>query len=415
MKNKPPTSGAYSFSAVFAWATYDLANTIFAINILSLYFPLWMIQDLQGSDFLYATAVSASLFFASLLMPFLGTLSDYLQRRMIFLIPTTVLCVLATAFLSQVSSLKGALFLFGLAHFGYQLGLPFYDALLFQVGKPEKVGKISGAGVALGYVGTLLGLLLVRPFVLSGGRQAAFLPTAIFFFLFSLPCFILLREPATRPPVFTFAPLRQMKERLKRGASQFRKGTPLHQMGWAHFFSMLSIQPVILFMSVYTQRVVGFQDRELIVFFFITTLFAILGSSLCGFLTDALGPRKTLLLSFGGWCLGLCIVALTVQRPAFWFAGGLIGAVLGSTWVASRVFVIRFAPPEYLGEIFGCLGLIGRLGAILGGLFWGGFVNVFADHFPWNYRAALLSLLGWMLISFLIFARPSSHFLQRHP
>lgn len=397
--------GAYFFPKVAAWATYDLANTIFAINILSLYFPLWVTQDQGGSDLLYATVSSLSLFFVSLLMPFLGTLSDSLQRRMLFLIPSTLLCVLATALLSLAPSLGWGLLFFGVAHFGYQLGILFYDALLPELGPPHRVGKISGLGVTLGYGGTLIGLALVRPFVLSQGHQAAFLPTAIFFLLFSLPCFLLVRDSHPLRVSFSNSLLRETIRRLKQGLSHFGKGTPLRVILWVDFFALMAIQPVILFMSIYTQRVIGFSDKEMISFFFLTTLFAILGSFVSGILTDRLGPRKSLLFSLSVWCLGLLSALVITERWHFWIPGSLIGMALGATWVSNRVLIIRASPPEHIGEIFGCVGLVGRFAAILGPLIWGGIIWSFQDYFPWNYKGALLCLLAWFSLSWILLAR----------
>ena len=411
--NKPSEMRACSFLRIVSWATYDLANTIFAINILSLYFPLWLIKDRGGSDLLYASASSASLFLASCLMPFLGTLSDHLRKRMIFLIPTTLFCVMATGFLSRASSLKSALLLFGIAHLNYQLGLVFYDALLPHVSSSKMIGRVSGIGVALGYVGTLVGLALVRPYVLTRGHQAAFLPTAIFFFLFSLPCFCMVRDPSgdghSSP---NFSLVREAKERFKKGIGQFGEGTPLRQFLGIHFFSLLAIQPVILFMSIYTQNVIGLNDREMITFFFLTTLSAIPGSFISGILTDLVGPRRTLLFSLGGWCLGLLGALIAIHRWHFLLSGSILGAALGATWVSGRVLVIRLSSPEYLGEIFGCVGLVGRIAAILGPLLWGGIVLGLRDYFPLNYRAALLCLLFWVLISFLLLVKrlPESFF-----
>ena len=396
---------AYSFLRIASWATYDLANTIFAINILSLYFPLWLIKDRGGSDLLYACASSASLLVASLLMPFLGTLSDHLGKRMVFLIPTTIFCVLATALLAKASSLGSALLLFGIAHLNYQLGLLFYDALLPQISSLKIFGRVSGIGVAFGYIGTLVGLVLVRPFVLSRGHQAAFVPTAVSFFLFSLPCFCIVRDPSRRLRSLKFSLFRETQDRLRKGMTHFGKGSPLRQFLAVHFFCLLAIQPVILFMSIYTQNVIGLDDREMITFFFLTTLSAILGSLICGILTDVWGPRKTLLFSLGGWCLGLFGAFIATDRWQFWCAGGIIGAALGSTWVSGRVVVIRLSSPDYVGEIFGCVGLVGRFAAILGPFVWGGIVWGLRGYFPLNYRAALCCLLLWMLVSFFLLAK----------
>ena len=380
--------GAFSFLRTAAWAGFDLANTIFSINVVSLYFPLWVVQTRGGSDLLYAIASSASLFVASCLMPFLGTLSDRLQKRMLFLIPATLLCIFATALLSRTTSLMAGLFLFGLAHLGYQLGLIFYDALLPEMGPSHWLGRVSGLGIAFGYVGTLIGLAIARPVVLSRGYQAVFLPTAAAFLLFSIPCFLFVRDPQ-----------RQTKVPVQSGIAYFEKGSPLRQILKIYFFALLAIQPVILFMSVYTQKVVGFSDAEMIRFFFLTTCSAIGGAWGCGVLTDHWGPKRTLLLSLGGWGVGLLIAALTTRPWHFWLAGCFIGTVLGSTWVSNRVLVVHFSPEKHLGEVFGWAGLVGRLAAILGPLLWGSIVWGFKAYFPWNYRLAVFSLLIWVVLS----------------
>jgi len=398
--------GALSFLRITAWATYDLANTIFSINIVSLYFPLWVIQDHHGTDLLYAAFASGSIFIASLFMPFLGTLSDHLQKRMVFLIPTTLLCIGATACLSRSNSLTGGLIFFAIANCGYQLGLLFYDSLLPEIGSEKIMGRVSGFGVTLGYLGTLIGLALVRPFVLAKGHQAAFLPTAIFFLLFSLPCFCFVRD-RKRPslPTAGFSLYQATSERFQKGFSHFKKGSPLRQFASVHFFSLLAIQPVILFMSIYTQKVIGLDDDQMIVFFFLTTCFAILGSFAAGFLTDRLGAWKIFALSLAGWVIGFSCAIVAREKWHFWISGGLIGMVLGSTWVSGRVLVIRFSPPEHIGEVFGCLGLVGRLAAILGPLGWGAIIWGFNAFFPWNYRLALLCLLVCMLISLSLFLK----------
>ena len=139
----------------------------------------------------------------------------------------------------------------------------------------------------------------------------------------------------------------------------------------------------------------------MITFFILTTLSAILGSFISGVLTDLIGPRRTLLFSLGGWCMGLLGALIAMHRWHFWLAGGIIGAALGATWVSGRVVVIRLSSPEYLGEIFGCVGLVGRIAAILGPLIWGGIIWGLQGYFPLNYRAALLCLLfGCLFPSF---------------
>ena len=72
--------------AVGSWVVYDLANTIFSFNIVSLFFSLWIVNDMGGKDSDYALANSFSMFVVFLVAPFLGALSDQTPRRMPFLI-----------------------------------------------------------------------------------------------------------------------------------------------------------------------------------------------------------------------------------------------------------------------------------------------------------------------------------------
>ncbi len=398
ISQKPPETGAFSFWKTTSWAIYDLANTIFAINILSLYFPLWVLQQ-GGTEAKIAACAGLSLFLASLLMPFLGTLSDYLGQRMLFLVPATFLCVGATALLARARTLGEGLFFFGLAHIGYQLGLLFYDALLPKVSRNRTLGRISGWGVALGYVGTLIGLFLVRPFVLRGGYQASFLPTALFFLLFSLPCFFLVRETGKKGFPRLSLVKGQTRQRFKKGGEFFKKGEPLRNVARAYFFALLAIQPVVLFMSVYAQRVIGLTDRAMISFFALSTLSAIVGAFGTGLLTDRFGPRRTLLLSLAGWGIGLLMGAGATVPWQFWIVGSVIGASLGGTWVSSRVLIIRLSPPDYLGEVLGIIGFVGRIASVIGPLLWSVIVLKLGDFFPWNYRVALFFLFLWILLS----------------
>ena len=375
-----------------AWASFDLANTIFSMNILSLYFPLWVIRDKGGSDLAYGAVVSLSLLASGLAMPFLGALSDHLQRRIGFLIPVTLLCIVSTASLAFTTSLRTALLLFGGAHMMYQLGLVFYDAMLPDVSQIQRLGRTSGLGISLGYVGTLVGLLLIRPFVLREGHHAAFLPTALFFLLFSLPCFLLVKDTPTIH-VTPFSPFREGLHRIREGIDHVKKHPPLRGLLWVYFFAFLGIQPVVYFMSVYAQQVIGLDDQQIFTFYFIATSFTIVGSYLWGILTDTLGPKRTLALSLWGWMIGLGLALASFNRTLFFCVGPLVGIAMGGSWVSLRILAIVLSPKEHLGQILGFMGFFGRLASVLGPLFWGGTIWIFKAYHPANYRIAVGELI----------------------
>ncbi|RKY40810.1 MAG: hypothetical protein DRP85_07860 [Candidatus Makaraimicrobium thalassicum] len=96
---------------VFSWALYDFANTIFAMNIISLYFALWVTVDMGGEDILYSCAISGSMFLAALAAPVMGAISDRLGR-IPFLVFFTAACCVATALIGLTDRLFSGLLFF---------------------------------------------------------------------------------------------------------------------------------------------------------------------------------------------------------------------------------------------------------------------------------------------------------------
>ncbi|MDZ7338157.1 MAG: MFS transporter [candidate division KSB1 bacterium] len=162
--------------AVASWITYDFANTIYSMNVVTMYFPLWMTVNLGVEDMWVSIGNSVSMALVGLSMPVLGVVSDRYRARMPYLTALTLLCVIATALIGLVGNLglgvlltaTGALLCYVLANFAYQGALVFYNALLPEVSTPATMGKISGYGVAVGYLGSFFGLLMVMPFVTGG-------------------------------------------------------------------------------------------------------------------------------------------------------------------------------------------------------------------------------------------------------
>ena len=181
--------------AIVSWAFYDFANTIFSMNVISLYFALWVTVDHGGQDIFYSIALSGSMLAVAISAPVLGTISDQTGRRRLPLIFLTTISVLATALIGEASQLWMGLLLFVIANYCYQSALVFYNGMLPSVALQSNVGVVSGYGVAFGYMGSIAGLLLVEPFVEDGGRSAAFLPTAALFLIFAIPCFLFVKDP----------------------------------------------------------------------------------------------------------------------------------------------------------------------------------------------------------------------------
>jgi UMF1 family MFS transporter len=151
--------------AVVGWVLYDLANTMFSMGVISLYFSLWVRDEVGATraDSAYGiiTAISMAVIFVA--SPLLGAMSDRAPRRMPFLVVSTLLCVALTALLARFTFMATVLCFMG-ANITYQAGLQFYDACSRKSARSNR-GASAGsasASAAWAYARGGIGLLLER-------------------------------------------------------------------------------------------------------------------------------------------------------------------------------------------------------------------------------------------------------------
>ncbi|HEY3346188.1 MAG TPA: MFS transporter, partial [Nitrospirota bacterium] len=261
---------------VFSWALYDYANTIFSMNIVSMYFPLWITHEMGGEDIDYSIALSVSMVLAGLSMPVVGAASDRLRRRLPFLVAFTLISVIATAALFISNSLVLALTIFAVANFGYLTALVPYDSMLPEVSRGRSVGMVSGLGVGLGYLGSIGGLLMVQPFVDASGRAASFIPTAVLFLVFSLPVFLLVREQGGEPKKRPLD-IRRQYRKVWLTLNNTRRYPGLLRFLIANIVFSDAVNTIIVFMSIYASKVIGMDDKSIRTFLIASTVFAAAG------------------------------------------------------------------------------------------------------------------------------------------
>jgi len=409
----------------FSWLLYDFANTIYSMNVVSLYFAPWIVEDLHKEDIWYGIGTSVSMLIVVWTMPFLGECADTKNKKGSMLHLFTIGCVTFTCLLSFGSFLfdstttiaLAGIIIFILANYAYQGSLVFYNAFLPEITSTENYGKVSGWGVSFGYIGAIVGIILVNPFYdgsifgmdipdISGwGRDATFLPSGMLFLLFALPVFFYLRNApakntgapgnnAIKPASLAFPFVHYIRTARKLKILRFLA---------AKFFYEEGIETVIIAMAVYVQRVSGFSQSEANLFFVVVIPAAVAGAALCGYIVDKIGAKNTLLVVIGGWIITLVLVIITPNKAFIWAAGSLAGVFLGSTWTAARPLLIALSPPERINECFGLYALSGKAAAIFGPLIWGLVIWALGSYGDIiKYKAAVASLLLFMIIGFLI-------------
>ena len=399
--NMPDSDAPSDKLAITSWAFYDFANTIFSMNVISLYFALWVTVDHGGQDILYSIALSGSMLAVALSVPVFGAISDQTGRRRVPLMLLTLLSVAGTYLIGQADQLLPGILFFIIANYCYQSAMVFYNGMLPSVARGSHIGLVSGYGVSLGYLGSIAGLLLVKPFVESGGRSAAFLPTAAMFFIFSIPCFLFVKDPEVRS--MKKLQLRKAFHTLKQTLANASQYKFLLKFILIHFMILDVVNTVIAFMSIYANKVMHFSDAQITAFLITSTSAAMFGSYIIGWLVKHKGTGWSYWLILWLWVAALSIAILSQRQIIFWMVGPLAGMGMGGVWVVSRAYIVELSPPEKLGEFFGIYGLAGKAASILGPLLWGSVVWVFQDTQTFKYRAALTALLLITIVTLFLF------------
>lgn len=375
--------------SVGSWALYDLANTIFSLGVGALYFAEWLTTNAGDlptwlarggtADLALALAINAAMVTVIVLGPWIGARSDHRGTRVGFLVPATIIAVVPTFFLASVS-VAGSLVLFSVALVGFNLGSVVYDALLPDVSTPATIGRVSGFGIGVGYLGSFIAVAVGMLFLDRLGHAGVFKIIAVLFLLLALPAFFFIRErPRPRRP--GPAPsIRTSARRLVQAWGRARRHRGVARFLVGRFLYTDAVNTLIGgFLTIYVIEELGFSAGQVQALLGVAIVGALGGGFLGGLLVDRVGPRRLLNAVLYAWmaAMALGVVAgATGFDVLAWFLGVLGGLALGALWATDRVYMQRISPPEHLGEFFGLYATVGRFATIVGPLMWGVVVTV---------------------------------------
>ncbi len=419
MNSRPQATGRNDDASpgeVFGWAMYDFANSGYTTVVITAVFNAYFVSTVAGNRpwATFAWTLTLSLSYAAIVVsaPLVGAWADLHAAKKRLLAMTTAGCVAFTALLATVGpgEVALAIVLVATSNVFFGTGENIVAAFLPEIARGPALGKVSGWGWSLGYVGGLLTLGLCLAYVTHaqalGEPASAFVPvtmliTAAVFALASLPTFLLLRERAR--PRATAGRGRAMREAYARvlhtlrHAAQYRD---LRRFLLCLVFYQAGVQTVVTIAAVYAEQAMGFTTRDSIVLILMVNLTAAAGAFAFGQVQDRLGHVRTIGLTLAGWIATVLLAWFAETRPLFWFAANLAGLCLGASQSAGRALVGYLSPKDRLAEFFGLWGLAVKLSSILGPITYGiaSWVSL------GNHRLAMLVTGSYFVVGLILLA-----------
>jgi UMF1 family MFS transporter len=364
---------------VWAWSMYDFANSAYTTVVITAVFSAYFVGVIAGkapwATFAWTAALSVS--YAAILVtgPLVGAWADAHAAKKVLLLATTVGCVLFTALLYYAGpgAVALSLVLLILSNYFFGAGENVIAAFLPELADSRAMGRVSGWGWSLGFVGGLAALGICLFYITSNGEKPAaetvpvtMLITAAFFALAALPTFLFLRERAV-PQLRMDNPWARVRQTLR----EAQKYGDLKRFLICLLFYQAGITAVVALAAIYAEQAMKFTTQQTIVLILLVNVTAAIGAFGFGYLQDAIGHVRSLSITLVGWILMVLIAGFGESHASFWVAANIAGLCMGASQAAGRAIVGYLAPPARLAEFFGLWGLAVKAASIFGPLTYG--------------------------------------------
>lgn len=385
--------GKPSSRAVIGWCLYDWANSAFPTLISTFVFATYFTQavapdPIRGTE-LWGYALSVVGLLVAVLAPVLGAVADSGSRRKPWLMTFTLLLAMGCGALWWVrpdpAYVVAGLLIAGVAHIAFELGMVFYNTMLADFAPRRMVGRISGWGWGVGYLGglTVLALSLVtlvspeQPwFGVSkddaGHIRAVPVLAGIWILLFSLPLFVWTPDraptPGTAAPGVVAHAIRTGLAALWHTLRHIRTYPGMARFLVARMLYTDGLNTLFAFGGIFAAAAFGMETDEILLFGIALNVTAGLGAILFAFLDDRWGPKRVIMISVGAITVAGAGMLLVTDKTHFWALGLLLGVFLGPAQAASRSLMTHLTPANLRAEFFGLYALSGKITAFAGPL-----------------------------------------------
>jgi len=399
---------------IFNFALYDFANSAFTTIIITFIFATYFAKQIAPNPVLgqsyWGWTIGITGFLVAIIGPIVGSFADRKNRIVFFIRCFSLLCILFTSFLwfskPSQSYLLYTLVIVGIANLFYELSLIFYNSLLKDISTDKNLGKSSGFGFALGYIGGIVILLISiklfidtdsLPFGLikeeSQNIRAIALLVSIWFLIFSIP--------------FLFFAVKESKKKIKKNVSS--NFTDLKKLLWNKKISVLGkfliarmlyadgLNAIIVMGGIFAVGVFNLEIKDLLKLSVLMNVTAFVGAFVGGMANDRYGSKIVIIFSLIGLILSSVAILFTFSVSTFFFLAAINGLFIGPIQSASRVVITSMLNKNNQGKGFGLFATSGKLTSFVGPLLVSTVTFLTASQ-RIGFSAAIILLLSGLII-----------------
>ncbi|QMT17159.1 MFS transporter [Planococcus maritimus] len=397
-----------------SWALYDWGNSAYSIIITTAVFPLFYKAaatdagvELADSTAYLSYTIAIFTFILAMLGPLLGTIADYEGMKKKFFTVFFLLGTISTAMLAFVPEGQWLwlLICYVFAALGATGANLFYDAFIVDITTEKRMNRVSAFGYGLGYIGSTIPFALailiillaqneVLPLSVTNASRLAFLITAAWWIVFSIPLF---RHVKQKHFIKREAsPVVQSFRRLNKTIREIRQYRALFLFLIAYFFYIDGVGTIISLSTAYGTDL-GLSATSLLIVLFATQVVAAPFAILYGKLSDRFTGKKML---YVGICVYIvvCVYAVFIETIVdFWILAMLVATSQGGIQALSRSYFGKLVPKQNANEFFGFYNIFGKFAAITGPLLVG-----VTSQITGNSSLGVLSLVVLFIIGLTV-------------
>lgn len=388
---------------IHAWAFYDWANSVYSLVISSAIFPIFygaltIVKDEQGNkisdtvdflgfslnnDSLISYVTAGAFLVVSILSPFLSGIADYVGNKKNFL---KFFCYLGATsciglFWFNLDYLWFGLLCYFLALIGFWSSLVFYNSYLPDIAFPEQQDKASAKGFSLGYIGSVILLILCLLMILKYDwfgfedegfpTRLSFVLTGIWWIGFSQYSYYYLPK-GNKKAKFTRNVLFNGFKELRAIWNKIKKTKMLKRYLVAFFVYSMAVQTIMLIATYFGIEELEWGEQDattgLIVSILLIQLVAVAGAIVTSRLAIKFGNIKILIMINLIW-IAICGYAYFITTPVqFYFAAASVGLVMGGIQSLSRSTYSKMLPENAIdtASYFSFYDVAEKIGIVIG-------------------------------------------------